>query len=273
MSSAVSMAQNQAAGDNTTRQLTCIWEDLLSVHPIEPDQNYFDLGGDSLLAVQMFAQIDKMFHVKLPVATLFEAPTIGELAQILYREAPKSRWSSVVTIQPKGSRPPFFCMHGAGGNVLIYRELSEHLGQDQPFYGLQSLGLDGSSEPQSRIEDMAASYVQEIRRTQAKGPYYLGGYCLGGTIAYEVAQQLRAQGAAADFLEEDHREDGTTVVPRFDLLPPRWRRQENILAGKVAGSPKSHSCLARDVAERICWKYRRHKIRLAGSRKSLDVKR
>jgi|SRR5271157_293974 len=194
MSSAVSMAQNQAAGDNTTRQLTCIWEDLLSVHPIEPDQNYFDLGGDSLLAVQMFAQIDKMFHVKLPVATLFEAPTIGELAQILYREAPKSRWSSVVTIQPKGSRPPFFCMHGAGGNVLIYRELSEHLGQDQPFYGLQSLGLDGSSEPQSRIEDMAASYVQEIRRTQAKGPYYLGGYCLGGTIAYEVAQQLRAQG-------------------------------------------------------------------------------
>ena len=187
-------AANLATDDSTADQLARIWESLLGVHPIELDQNYFDLGGDSILAVQMFAQIEQVFQVKLPVATLFEAPTIGELTQILNREAPRSRWSSLVTIQRKGSRPPFFCMHGAGGNVLIYRELSKRMGDDQPFYGLQSQGLDGNSEPLARIEDMAAAYVREIRRVQKKGPYYVGGYCLGGTIAYEVAQQLRARG-------------------------------------------------------------------------------
>jgi phthiocerol/phenolphthiocerol synthesis type-I polyketide synthase E len=105
-----------------------------------------------------------------------------------------------VAVQPNGSRPPFFCMHGAGGNVLIYRELSNLLGNDQPFYGLQSQGLDGQAPPLTKIEDMAALYVKEIRRVQPSGPYLLGGYCLGGTIAYEVAQQLRAQGQEVSLL-------------------------------------------------------------------------
>ncbi len=194
MSGALPLAANLAVGDSTAERLARIWENLLGVQPIEPDQNYFELGGDSILAVQLFAQIEQVFQVKLPVATLFEAPTIADLSQILNREAPRSRWPSLVTIQPKGSRPPFFCMHGAGGNVLIYRELSKQLGDDQPFYGLQSQGLDGDSGPLTRIEDMAAVYVREICRVRQKGPYYLGGYCLGGTIAYEVAQQLRARG-------------------------------------------------------------------------------
>ncbi|MGB2665894.1 MAG: alpha/beta fold hydrolase [Candidatus Acidiferrum sp.] len=200
MSSAIPIAQHLAAENDATHKLTRIWEDLLSVRPIEPDQNYFDLGGDSLLAVQMFGEIDKVFQVKIPVATLFEAPTIAELVQILNREAPSSRWSSLVTIQPKGARPPLFCMHGAGGNVLIYRELSKRLGDDQPFYGLQSQGLDGDCEPPTRIEDMATDYVREICRIQPTGPYYLAGYCLGGTIAYEVAQQLRAAGKTVALL-------------------------------------------------------------------------
>jgi len=180
--------------DDFTQKLTRLWEGLLGVHPIEPNQNYFDLGGDSLLAVQMFDQIDRMFQVKLPVATLFDAPTIADLVEILVYEPQNSPSPCLVAIQPKGSRPPFFCMHGAGGGVLIYRELSQHLGGDQPFYGLQSQAMDGSSEPQTRFEDMAIAYVREIRRIQPRGPYYLGGYCSGGTIAYEVAQQLHAKG-------------------------------------------------------------------------------
>lgn len=187
-------AQITIAGDNTTRQLARIWEELLGVPSIGFDENYFDLGGDSSLAVQLFAQIEKVFRVKLPLATLFEAPTIEELARILRPETARSGWSSLVTIQPAGSRPPLFCMHPHGGNVLIYRDLSRYLGSDQPFYGLQSQGLDGRCPPLTRIEDMAAQYVKEIRTVQPHGPYFLGGYCLGGAIAFEVAQQLRAKG-------------------------------------------------------------------------------
>jgi len=175
-------------------ELRRIWQQLLSVESIADDQNYFDLGGDSILAVQLFAQIEQVFKVKLPVATLFEAPTIEQLATILRRETPTSGWSPLVTIQPQGSRPPFFCMHGAGGNVLVYRELSQRLGTEQPFFGLQCQGLDGSRPPLTRIEDMAALYVKQIRHTRPHGPYLLGGYCGGGTIALEVAQQLRAMG-------------------------------------------------------------------------------
>jgi phthiocerol/phenolphthiocerol synthesis type-I polyketide synthase E len=182
------------------RKLTAIWQELLGQTPIRVEQNYFDLGGDSLLAVKLFGQIEKIFHVALPLATLFEAPSIAEMARILASEREVSRWSSLVPIQPGGSRPKFFCLHGAGGNVLIYRELAEYLGPDQPVYGLQSRGLDGNSIPHTRIEDMAQSYVQEIRRVQTSGPYYLGGYCLGGTIAYEVAQQLQASGETVALL-------------------------------------------------------------------------
>ena len=152
------------------------------------------MGGDSVLAVHLFAQIEKVFNVKLPLATLFEAPTIQELARILRSEVSTSDWSPLVAIQPSGSRPPFFCIHGAGGNVLIYRELSQNLGSDQPFFGLQSQGLDGSCPPLTKIEDMASLYVKAIRRQQSHGPYFLGGYCGGGLIAFEVAQQLRNEG-------------------------------------------------------------------------------
>jgi phthiocerol/phenolphthiocerol synthesis type-I polyketide synthase E len=180
--------------DGTTRELVRIWQEQLGVNPVTPDQNFFDLGGDSSLAVRMFSAVDQVFGVKLPLATLYDAPTIEELARILNAEVSSSRWSSLVTIQPLGSRPPLFCMHGAGGTVLMYRDLSRHLGNDQPFYGLQAQGLDGCSPPLTKIEDMAAVYVKEIRRVQSHGPYFIAGYCMGGTVALEVAQQLQQQG-------------------------------------------------------------------------------
>ena len=180
--------------DATTRELARIWQQLLGVKSVGIHQNYFDLGGDSVLAVRLFAEIEKVFRVKLPLATLFDAPTIHDLAGILRSEAPSNGWSPLVAIQESGTRPPFFCIHGAGGNVLIYRELSQNLGLDQPFYGLQSQGLEGTEPPLTRIEDMAALYVEAIRRRQPHGPYLLGGYCGGGLVAFEVAQQLRSAG-------------------------------------------------------------------------------
>ena len=180
--------------DDVVEPLSRIWRELLASDTVTVDQNFFDLGGDSSLAVRMFSQIEEIFGVKLPLATLYEAPTIEELARILRGEVASSGWSPLVAIQSSGSRPPLFCMHGAGGTVLIYRELSERLGLDQPLYGLQSQGLDGDRPPLTTVEEMASLYVKEIRRTHPHGPYFLAGYCGGGTIAYEVAQQLHADG-------------------------------------------------------------------------------
>ena len=186
-----------------TAKLIQIWQELLGVDSVGVDQNYFDLGGDSSLAVHLFARIEKVFDVKLPLATLFEAPTIEELARVLQDQmvVPSvAGWSPLVAIQPNGTRPRFFCMHGAGGNVLIYRDLASHLGADQPFYGLQAQGMEGSCAPLTTIEDMAALYAKEIRKLQPHGPYLIGGYCMGGTLAYEVARQLRVAGEEVPLL-------------------------------------------------------------------------
>ena len=179
--------------NDTERQLKQIWGELLGVRSIGVHQNYFELGGNLILAVRLFNQIENVFNAKLPLSTLLEAPTIRQFARFLQSDASAPMWSPVVPIQPFGSRPPFFCVHAAGGNVLLYRDLSQHLGDNQPFYGLQFPGLDGEQPLLTRIEDMAALYVQEIRTVQLHGPYYLGGYCLGGTIALEMAQQLTNQ--------------------------------------------------------------------------------
>ena len=186
--------------DAVSRQLSEFWQDILGVSSVTLEDNYFDLGGDSSLAVQLFARIERTFQVQLPLATLYEAPTLGELARIVRGEVQSDGWSSLVPIQTSGPRPPLFCFHGAGGNVLIYARLAHYLGPDQPVYGLQSQGLDGKSPCLTTIEEMAGLYLREIRRVQPRGPYLLAGYCMGGTVAYEVAQQLTASGETVAML-------------------------------------------------------------------------
>src|SRR5205807_4621015 len=141
----------------------------------------------------LFAQIEEQLGKRLPLATLFQAPTVAQLAGILKKENAPS-WSSLVSIQTLGSRLPFFCVHAVGGNVLEYYDLARHLGSDQPFYGLQSQGLDGKQAPLTRIEEMAAYYIKEIRKVQPEGPYAVGGRSFGGIVAFEMACQLHAQG-------------------------------------------------------------------------------
>jgi amino acid adenylation domain-containing protein len=180
--------------DRLELELTKLWEQVLNIRPIGVRDNFFELGGHSLLAVRLFAHIEQVFGQKLPVATLFQAPTIEQLAGVLRQEGLSGRWSSLVAIQPGGSRPPFFCIHGMGGGILDYTNLARSLGPDQPFYGLQEWGLNGLHEPFTQIEAMAAHYTEEIRNLQPEGPYFLGGYCFGGTVAFEVARQLQVHG-------------------------------------------------------------------------------
>ena len=177
----------------TERALAEVWQEVLSLDRIDIHENFFELGGHSLLAVRLFAEMEKRFGRRLPLATLFQAPTIAQLAALLKDES-TPQWSSLVPIQPLGSRPPFFCVHAVGGNVLEYYDLARHLGTDQPFYAFQSRGLDGAQTPHARIEDMAAHYVKELREFQPEGPYFIGGRSLGGMIAFEMARQLNAQG-------------------------------------------------------------------------------
>jgi amino acid adenylation domain-containing protein len=175
-------------------ELTRIWERVLGTSPIGVRDNFFERGGHSLLALRLFMEIEKNLGQNLPLATLFQAPTIEQMGKILRRGGDASSWSSLVPIQPEGSGLPFFCVHALGGNVLNYRLLSHHLGEHQRFYGLQSQGLDGKRAPHAKVEDMAAHYLAEIRTVQPKGPYYLGGASSGGTVAWEMARQLRAEG-------------------------------------------------------------------------------
>ena len=180
--------------DKLELQLTQIWSEVLKVDKVGVRNNFFDLGGHSLLAVRLMAKIQQQFGKNLPLAALFQSPTVEELANILQRDSDSSYWSPLVAIQPNGSKRPFFCVPGIGANVIYFYDLARHLGTDQPFYGLQALGLDGDSPPHTSIEEMAAYYIEAIQTQEPQGPYLLGGHSFGGIVAFEMATQLHKQG-------------------------------------------------------------------------------
>jgi amino acid adenylation domain-containing protein len=217
------------------RELSQIWEEVLGIQHISVRDNFFDVGGHSLLAIQLFAQIQNKFAKKLPLATLFQSGTVEALAQMLGEKeelatgnvllaAPKedeavAPWSSLVEIQPNGSKPPLFCIHPLGGEILCYRNLALHLGSEQPVYGLQPQGLDGKLPLLTRVEDMAAHYIKEIQTIQPNGPYFLVGYSFGGTVAFEMAQQLSKQGQEIAILAMLD-----TCRPGYSTRLPFWKR-------------------------------------------------
>ncbi|MCZ6834526.1 MAG: SDR family NAD(P)-dependent oxidoreductase [Planctomycetota bacterium] len=200
----------EAPRDEIERILAGYWEDLLGVSDIGIQDDFFELGGHSLIAVRLFAKIKKKWSVEYPISVLFQAPTIGagadmlrdELGVTLGDEAPSEpkarkpvfKYLVPMNKAPKSDKPPFFLVAGMFGNVLNLRHLAAHLGDDQPVYAVQARGLHGDDKPHTRFEDMARDYLEEIRTLQPHGPYYLGGFSGGGITAYEMAQQLLAQG-------------------------------------------------------------------------------
>ena len=190
-------------------QLRETWEEVLGVHPIGVQDNFFDLGGHSLVASRLLIQIQKVFGRTFPLSIFLQTPTVEQMANVLQQKEWSPSRSSLVAIQSEGPRPPFFAIHACGGEVMFYAGLARHLGSEQPFYGLRAQGLTGDEIPHTRIEDMAAHYVREIQTVQPEGPYYLGGGGVGGMIAFEMAQQLLTQG----------QEMGLLVL--MDTGPPR----------------------------------------------------
>jgi amino acid adenylation domain-containing protein len=180
--------------------LVGLWEKLFDKRPIGVSDNFFGLGGHSFLVVRLVADIKSETGLDVPMSTLFEAPTIQSLASKLQTLDPDAPIPLLVPISATGTRPAFFCVHPAPGTAFCYMSLARSLGPDQPFYGLQAAGVNGECEPQQDIPAMAARYVAEIQAAQPHGPYILGGHSSGGVIAYEMAQQLIAQGEEVPFL-------------------------------------------------------------------------
>ena len=200
-----------------------IWRDLFEIKHIDKKDDFFDLGGNSLAAVRMFAQLRKRFPIELPLATLFEASTLAGFANLVAKsnaqlnceknagetKTPRARkdisnqqsWSPLVTIcRGSAKRQPLFCIHGGGGNVFNFKALSQKLGPDQPVYGLQPQGVDGHLPVLESVEAMATQYVAAIRSVDSEGPYRLLGYSAGGVIALEMAQQFKKAGARIELL-------------------------------------------------------------------------
>ncbi len=180
--------------------LVQIWAELLQLESISIRANFFDLGGDSLLAARLMERVQQQFKQELPLSTLFLAPTIEQLARTLVADQMPLPWSPLVPLQPNGAKPPFFCVHPIFGVVFPYCQLAQQLGSDQPFYGLQPFGLDGNQTPFDRLETIAAHYIQAIRTVQPQGPYFLGGWSFGGLVAFEMAQQLQQAGQTVALL-------------------------------------------------------------------------
>jgi len=221
-----STAEFVAPRDEFEQVLARIWSKVLAVSMVGVNDNFFDLGGHSLLAVRMMVGIEKVFKKRLPLATLVQSPTIAELASVLRRDNWIPSWSSLVPMRAGGSKAPLFLIHAHGGNVLEYQPLVNRLETDQPVYALQARGLSGSIEPGQTIEGMAGAYIDEMRSLQPAGPYLLGGFCFGGLVALEVAQQLSAAGeqVALLVLIQTMNPDFARFTPETGLLRQWWYR-------------------------------------------------
>ena len=175
--------------------LTRIWESLLGVEGVGIRDNFFDLGGHSLLGVRLASRIRKQFGREVPLSFLLQSATIEALAGWLRQDGIGLQRSALVPVRTGGTRAPFFCVHPVGGNVLCYAALARQLGPEQPFYAFQASVLE-----QHTIEALAEHYLQRLREVQPQGPYRLGGWSMGGVIVFEMARQLDEHGERVELL-------------------------------------------------------------------------
>ena len=171
-----------------------IWENALGITNIDITHDFFEIGGHSMIAVQVMTALESKLKIKLPISVLFESPTIQQLAKMIESKVDKNPWSSLVPIKPSGNKIPLYIVHGGGMNVMPFYSIAKHLDADQPLYGLQAIGLNGKDEIPTTIEEIASQYVREILSQNPTSPYVLAGYSLGGIIAFEMAQQFKRMG-------------------------------------------------------------------------------
>jgi thioesterase domain-containing protein len=231
------------------------------------EDDFFALGGHSLIAVRLFAMVRKAYRVDFPISVLFEAPTIAACARLVEAQigpvagtagdapaAPVRRFTHLVAMHDRegGAKTPFFLVAGMFGNVLNLRHLAQLLGGDRPFWGLQARGLYGDAEPHRTIPEAAAAYIAELRQVQAQGPYLLGGFSGGGLTAWEMARQLEAEGDEVALLALLD-----TPLPRRPVLT----RPDKAMIKLAELRRKGPGYLAQWVRARIEWERRKGQVR------------
>lgn len=206
--------------DTLTLQLLLLWRQVLGSQSIGVDDNFFESGGHSLKAIQLLSHVNTLVGKELPLATLFQAPTVSQLVKLLTQDGWEPTWRSLVAINPTGTKPPVFAVPGVGGNVLMFSHFAKTLGPQTPFYGLQARGLDGKTEPFTSIHEMASHNISEIKTVHPNGPYVIVGVCTGGVVAYEMAHRLRAAGEECVLIMTDtwHPTSYTgSIVPKWAM--------------------------------------------------------
>jgi len=219
-------AADYVAPQNLVEELlTEIWEEVLDVDRAGVTDNFFELGGHSLLAVRLFVEIERSFHRSLPLASIFKAPTIKQLAALLGEAEQIDDAGCLIALQEEVSQSgtPLFCVSGYEGHTFNFRQLARHLGHEQPVYGLHYPGLEGRRQPLDTVEEIAAEFIAHVQRVRPHGPYHLCGLCFGGLVVYEMARQLTQQGhdVASVILLDTIAPGGAQFVPaEDDDMPP-----------------------------------------------------
>jgi len=195
----------KATNDNTSIQdkLTIIWEEVLNFSPILPSDNFFEIGGDSILSIQIIAKARKLGMVLTP-NQLFDHQTIAELTNfIANNEKQEEKWDYLVALRKEGNKKPLFCIHSGGGHVFFYNLLTDHIDPERPIYALQPSGLDGKGYMHQSIEEMTTDYIKTIRTIQPEGPYNVLAYCFSTAVGNEMAIQLEKQGQKTNIIVMD----------------------------------------------------------------------
>ncbi|MGP8007486.1 MAG: amino acid adenylation domain-containing protein [Acidimicrobiales bacterium] len=229
------LARPVAGATRLETTLIAIWQEVTGVRRVGLHDDFFDLGGHSLLAVELFAAIERSIGARLPLATIFEAPTVARLARVMHSDGWDARTGSLVPLSTTGSRPPFFAVTAGDGNVVGFGPLARRLGPDQPFYVLQPFGLDSSAPLHRSVESMARHYVRQIRTVQPHGPYLLGGRCFGSLVAYEMAVRLESAG------------ETVALLASIDSVGPLWKARR--LANGVLYDPMMNVARVRAANE------------------------
>lgn len=180
--------------------IVSVWEDVLGIKGIGRNDNFFDLGGNSLLGIKLLSGVEKAIGRRVPVAVIFQGQTVATMASALESDIAVDSDLRAVAVQPKGTKTAIFFVPGVNGNVIGYEDFAKGLGDDQPLYGLRSVGLEGEAEPLTDLPSIAEHFIEDIKRIQPVGPYRLIGFCIGGMVALEIAQQLKRQGEKTEML-------------------------------------------------------------------------